>query len=56
MHYCLGAPLARLGAQIALPALLRRFPYMALREKPQRRDRMNLRGWDALIVDRTGAP
>jgi len=25
-HYCLGAPLARLEAQIAIPALLRRAP------------------------------
>ncbi len=31
-HYCLGAPLARLEAQIALPALLRRFPDLAPRQ------------------------
>jgi cytochrome P450 len=55
-HYCLGAPLARLEAQIALPALLRAFPEMTLVGRPRRRDRMNLRGWDALIVDLHGAP
>jgi cytochrome P450 len=49
-HYCLGAPLARLEAQIALPALLRRFPRMSLADRPQRRPRMNLRGWEALPV------
>jgi cytochrome P450 len=55
-HYCLGAPLARLEAQIALPALLRTCPEMTLVGRPRRRDRMNLRGWDALIVDLHGAP
>ncbi|NMO56320.1 cytochrome P450 [Actinoplanes sp. TBRC 11911] len=55
-HYCLGAPLARLEAQVALPALLRAFPAMALVGRPRRRDRMNLRGWDTLIVDLHGAP
>jgi cytochrome P450 len=29
-HFCLGAPLARLEARIALPALLRRFPHPQL--------------------------
>ncbi len=29
-HFCLGAPLARLEARIAIPALLRRFPKMRL--------------------------
>jgi cytochrome P450 len=49
-HYCLGAPLARLEAQIALPALLRRFPELALAGRPTRRPRMNLRGWSSLPV------
>ncbi|WP_330351784.1 cytochrome P450 family protein [Streptomyces sp. NBC_00582] len=30
IHYCLGAPLARLEAEIALPALFARFPQLAL--------------------------
>ncbi|MQY07276.1 cytochrome P450 family protein [Actinomadura macrotermitis] len=34
VHYCLGAPLARLEAAIALPALFTRFPGMALAVKP----------------------
>jgi 2-hydroxy-5-methyl-1-naphthoate 7-hydroxylase len=33
-HYCLGAPLARLEAQIALPALFDRFPEMTLGVEP----------------------
>jgi cytochrome P450 len=49
-HYCLGAPLARLEAQIALPALLRRFPAMELTGRPERRPRLTLRGWAALGV------
>jgi cytochrome P450 len=49
-HYCLGAPLARLEAQVALPALLRRFPEMTLTARPRRRARLTLRGWAALPV------
>jgi cytochrome P450 len=30
VHYCLGAPLARMEMRIAFPALLRRFPNLAL--------------------------
>jgi cytochrome P450 len=33
-HFCLGAPLARLEAQIALPALFDRFPDLALAADP----------------------
>lgn len=34
-HYCLGQPLARLEAAIALPALFQRFPDMALAVRPE---------------------
>jgi cytochrome P450 len=50
IHYCLGAPLARLEAQIALPALLRRFPNMALAGAPQRRDSLSIKGFTRLPV------
>jgi cytochrome P450 len=38
IHYCLGAPLARLEAQVAFPALLSRFPRLALTGEPAWRD------------------
>ncbi|MEV6949737.1 cytochrome P450 [Streptomyces sp. NPDC051172] len=34
IHYCLGAPLARLEAEVALPALFERFPQLALAVAP----------------------
>src|SRR5690606_37229488 len=34
-HHCLGAPLARLEAEIALPALFERFPELALAVAPE---------------------
>jgi cytochrome P450 len=33
-HYCLGAPLAKLEARIALPALFERFPNLSLAVSP----------------------
>ena len=50
IHYCLGAPLARLEAQIAFPALLSRFPRLALTGKPVYRDMLVLHGPISLPV------
>jgi cytochrome P450 len=54
MHYCLGAPLARLEGQIAFTAMTRRFPAMALADdSPPYRDHFVLRGLAALPVTLT---
>lgn len=51
IHYCLGAPLARIEGQIAISALIRRFPNMRPAiEKPRRGDNLLLRGLTALPV------
>jgi cytochrome P450 len=50
-HYCLGASLARMEGQIALPRLVRRFPRMQpSTDEPAWSHRMILRGLDALPV------
>jgi cytochrome P450 len=51
IHYCLGAPLARLEAQVALPALARRFPRLALAGAPEHRDSLSIKGFSRLPVD-----
>ena len=51
IHFCLGAPLARLEAQIALGTLARRMPGLALAtETPEWRESQVLRGLQALPV------
>ncbi len=49
-HFCLGAPLSRMEAQIALPRLLRRFPNLAAAGAPVRRDTWVGRGLDELPI------
>ena len=49
-HYCLGAPLARLEAQVALPLLLRMLPRLSPAGPAERRDRLVLRGYATLPV------
>ncbi len=52
IHFCLGAPLARLEAQIAIATLLRRLPGMKLAsENLEYRDNLNLRGLKSLPVN-----
>jgi cytochrome P450 len=50
IHFCLGAPLARLEAQIAIPALLARFPRLEPAGAPERRDSLAIRGFTALPI------
>jgi cytochrome P450 len=50
IHFCLGAPLARVEGQIALGTLLRRMPKLALAGTPTWRASSTLRGLEALPV------
>jgi cytochrome P450 len=50
IHYCLGAPLARLEAQLAFPALFARYPGLRLAGDLERRDSLTLRGYLRLPV------
>jgi cytochrome P450 len=49
-HFCLGATLARLEAQIAFAELLKRFEKIELADEPTYRDTITLRGLSSLEV------
>ncbi len=51
IHYCLGAPLARLEAQVAITLLLQRHPDLHLTDgEPERRETIGFRGLKHLLV------
>jgi cytochrome P450 len=50
IHHCLGSSLARTEAQVAIGALVRRFPGLALAGEPVRNGRVVLRGLESLPV------
>ncbi len=50
IHYCLGAPLARLEGAVAISALAQRFPEMRLDGTPERGDNLLLRGFTRLPI------
>ena len=50
IHFCIGAPLARLEMSIALPMLMQRFPNLELAAEPVRRPTFVLRGYETIPV------
>ncbi|MDQ0471609.1 cytochrome P450 [Labrys wisconsinensis] len=50
IHFCIGAPLARLELQVALPVLFARLPGLRLAEPPRYRDAFHFHGVEALRV------
>ncbi len=50
IHFCLGAPLARLEMGVSLPALWEKFPNMELASEPVRRPTFVLRGYESVAI------
>jgi cytochrome P450 len=50
IHFCVGAPLARVELQASLATLLRRFPSLSLAAPPHRRPEFVIRGVQSLLV------
>jgi len=48
IHFCLGAPLARLELGISMPAFFEHFPKIEISQRPTRRDSFVLRGWSEI--------
>jgi cytochrome P450 len=52
IHFCIGAPLARMEMSVALPALMTRFPDIQLADEPTSRGTFVLRGWETVPITR----
>ena len=50
IHFCLGAPLARLEMGVSLPALWEKYPTMKLASAPVRRPTFVLRGYESVEI------
>ena len=50
IHFCIGAPLARMEMTTSLPMLLERFPHLELEAEPVRRPTFVLRGYESVPV------
>lgn len=50
IHFCIGAPLARLEMSTALPELIRSFPSLELKAEPTQRPTFVLRGYEKVLV------
>ncbi|MET9733446.1 cytochrome P450 [Streptomyces sp. NPDC006458] len=51
IHYCIGAPLARLELAASMTALLERAPALRLAEEPRRKPNFVIRGLEGLAVE-----
>jgi cytochrome P450 len=50
IHFCIGAPLARLEMQVALPILFQRLPKLQLSATPSYRNAWHFHGLESLCV------
>jgi cytochrome P450 len=50
IHFCLGAPLARLEMTVSIPELFKRFPTLELTSTPVRRPTFSLRGYESVMA------
>ena len=50
IHFCIGAPLARMEMTTSLPMLMNAYPNISLAREPQRRPTFVLRGYESVFV------
>ena len=50
IHFCIGAPLARMEMTTSLPMLMKAYPKISLAREPERRPTFVLRGYESVFV------